>query len=298
VYDDRYAFPGLFPVYCCEQCRHMFIQEPSGPLCEQRLYTDYYPRAAFDLENFHPKSFPGGIRSWLNGDNGAACRWVPPGVKILDIGCGFGETLAYHQQQGCEAYGVELDENVRKAADRFHLEIHVGEFDPGAYPPGSFDYVTLQQVLEHVRDPLETMKGVARVLRSGGCAVISTPNAGGWGARLFGRRWINWHVPYHRHFFSPESIAVVAREAGFRVDTVRTVTSSEWLRYQWVHLMSVPREGVPSAFWSPRGKRTLPIKVGQQLLDVLHYTRINHLLTRLFDSLGMGDNFMLILKKP
>jgi hypothetical protein len=32
--------------------------------------------------------------------------------------------------------------------------------------------------------------------------IIGTPNANGWGARVFGRYWINWHAPYHLHFFN------------------------------------------------------------------------------------------------
>jgi len=298
LYDDRYAFPGRFRIVRCEQCQHSFLPANSDKSVSEQIYTDYYPRASFDLKQFHAKAFPGGFSSWLNGDACVAAKWVPARVRVLDIGCGFGEALAYHQTKGCEAYGVELDENVRKAAEKFHFKVHIGPFDPNNYPPGMFEYVTLQQVIEHVADPVATLQGIEQVLRSGGYAVISTPNASGWGARVFGRRWINWHVPYHRHFFSLKSMALVAQAAGLQVETVRTVTSSEWLRFQWVHLLTLPAEGEPSAFWSPYGGRSLPLRIGQKLLDVLHYTRINHLITRLFDSLGAGDNYLFLLKKP
>lgn len=288
----------MFRIVRCERCHHAFIPEICDTSVSEQLYTDYYPRASFDLSSFRAKSFAGGFSSWLNGDACATCKWVPLGVKVLDIGCGFGETLAYYHARGCDAYGVEMDENVRKAAEKFHFKVYIGPFDPGSYPPGMFDYVTMQQVIEHVDDPVATLKGVAQVLRPGGHAVLSTPNANGWGGRVFGRRWINWHVPYHRHFFSPASLGLVAQTAGLQIETVRTVTSSEWLRFQWAHLLTLPAEGEPSAFWSPRGSRSLPVRIGQKLFEVLHYARINHLLTRLFDSLGVGDNYLFLLKKP
>lgn len=298
AYDDRYAFPGMFRIVRCEQCHHAFISEICDTSVSEQLYTDYYPRASFDLSSFRGKSFPGGFSSWLDGDACATCKWVPLGVKVLDIGCGFGETLAYYQTLGCDAYGVEMDENVRKVADKFHFKVHIGPFDPACYAPAMFDYVTMQQVIEHVDDPVATLQGVAQLLRRGGRAVLSTPNANGWGARVFGRRWINWHVPYHRHYFSRASMEFAVQAAGLQIEKVRTVTNSEWLRFQWAHLLTMPTEGEPSPFWAPYCQRNLTVRIGQKLLDVLHYARINHLLTRCFDTLGIGDNYLFLLKKP
>lgn len=298
LYDDRYACPGMFNLYCCCKCGHSFLDISPGSPAIERLYTDYYPRAVLNLDEFKPKSFPGGLRSWLNGDACSACKWIPPNVKILDIGCGFCETLAYHQGRGCDVCGVEVDENVKRVAEKYHFDVHVGLFNPDLYAPESFDYVTLQQVIEHVDAPLETLQGVAKVLRPGGRAVLTTPNAHGWGAGTFGKRWINWHAPYHRHFFSEESMQRVAQEAGLVVHSVQTITSSEWLGYQWIHLFCFPVAGESSPFWSPCADRELSIRVLQKLSRVLHYFRINHLLTRFFDRLGMGDNFLFILEKP
>jgi 2-polyprenyl-3-methyl-5-hydroxy-6-metoxy-1,4-benzoquinol methylase len=298
LYDDRYAFFGTYGVFRCLKCDHSFLKNSTDIPNSGQIYTDYYPRASFDLEGFTPKSFPDGFWSWLDGDACSACKWVPAGVRILDIGCGFCETLAYHRARGCDVYGVEADENVRSVADKYQFDVQVGLFDPDCYEPESFDYVTMQQVIEHVDDPLVLLQGVAAVLMPGGHAVLSTPNARGWGARVFGRKWINWHAPYHRHFFSHTSMKTAAQSAGLEIEFVQTITSSKWLRYQWVHLLTFPAKGEPSAFWSPHGKRSLKVRVGQKLFDALHCTKLNHLLTRLFDSLGVGDNYLFLLKKP
>jgi hypothetical protein len=126
---------------------------------------------------------------------------------------------------------------------------------------------------------------------------MSTPNSSGWGARWFGRYWINWHAPYHLHHFSRKSMAFAAEQAGLALEQTRIITSSEWLYYQWVHLVTFPRMGVPSPFWSSNGK----IQDGKrwiiQILRIVHLTKINHLVTRLFDTLGGGDNFLFFLRK-
>jgi hypothetical protein len=91
---------------------------------------------------------------------------------------------------------------------------------------------------------------------------------------------------------------IAAEAAGLGVDKARTITSSEWLRYQWIHVLAFPAEGTPSAFWSPGVHRSLSVKLSQKLTELLHYAKVNHALTRLFDSMGMGDNCLFFLKKP
>jgi SAM-dependent methyltransferase len=175
--------------------------------------------------------------------------------------------------------------------------VHVGLFDPNNYEPDFFDYVTLDQVIEHVTDPLNTMLGIAKVLKPGGMAILSTPNANGWGAKLFGQRWINWHAPYHIQHFSRASMTIAAEQAGLAVERVRTITSSEWLYWQWLHLCSYPRMGEPSLFWSPSGVRSFRIKLIFGILALIHRTKVNHFISRFFDAAGAGDGLLIFLRK-
>jgi len=262
------------------------------------LYTNHYPRRNFSLEDHRPYTERKGIGAWLDGDRASPFRWVPRDVRVLDIGCGFGESLGYHRARGCDVYGVEVDENIRRVADAFGYQVHVGLFDPDVYARDYFDYVTMSQVIEHVVDPVQTLRGVARILRSGGKAILSTPNANGWGATVFGRRWINWHAPYHLQFFTHRSMELAAEQVGLTVQRAVTVTPSAWLHYQWIHLLSYPAEGRSSVFWASGGPWTLPQKLALGALQLLHRCKVNHVVTRLFDALGRGDSRVFVLRKP
>lgn len=296
LFDDRYGYPGLFQLAKCDHCGHMSLQTTFSPESLTRLYTDYYPRSAFRPEDYHSHKEVRGFWSWLNGERCSAYAWVPENVRVIDIGCGFGETLGYHKGRGCEVYGVEADENIRRVAERYGFNVHVGLFDPDLYEPGFFDYVTMDQVIEHVSNPVESLRGIARILKPGGVAILSTPNANGWGARLFGRYWINWHAPYHLHHFSEKSMAMAAEQAGMALEQVRIITSSEWLFYQWIHLATYPKMGVPSSFWISKGKMQGRNKWIMAMLQIVHRAKMNHLMTRLLDTMGVGDNHLFYLR--
>lgn len=303
LFDDRYGYPGTFTLMRCRECGHMFLQHDFTPEQLTSLYSNYYPRSELDLDTFQPYEETSGFSAWLDGSKSSAFRWVPKNIRVLDVGCGFGESLGYHAARGCDVYGVEADENIRRVADKFGYKVHVGLFDPGIYEEDFFDYVTMDQVLEHVTDPAETLQGVARILKSGGTAVISFPNAHGWGAKVFGRRWINWHAPYHLQFYSKKSLDLLAEEAGLEIVSDQTITPSAWLHFQWIHLLTCPGEGEPSQFWAGLacGKDvefTTAQKLGMRLFGLLHRARVNHLVTRMFDSIGLGDNRMVFLRKP
>lgn len=297
IYDDRYGYPGYFSIVKCSNCSHRSLRQEESPEPLTKLYTNYYPRRTYSIDQHQPQTETRGFRGWLNGVRGSAFYWVPRNVRILDVGCGFGESLAYYRLRGCDVYGVEADENIRQVADKFGYKIHIGPFDPAIYEANFFDYVTLDQVVEHVVDPIETLRGVARILKKGGVAIFSTPNSNGLWRRLFRQKWIHWHVPYHRQHFSQKSMSMAASQVGLKLKLVRTITNSEWLRYQWLHLLTYPSMGKPSAFWSPDAQGEPKNMAWRIMAEEIHKLKINHVLTRFADLMHLGDNYLFILRK-
>lgn len=297
LYDDRYGYPGTFQLLNCANCDHKFLEGEFSPALLSNLYSNYYPRSEMDLDSFKPHQEAHGFKAWLTGAKSGAFSWVPRNVRVLDIGCGFGESLGYHGARGCEVYGVEADQNIRRVADKYGFKVHMGLFDPNLYDPEFFDYVTMSQVIEHVTDPVETMRGIAQILKVGGTAILSTPNANGWGAKLFGKRWIHWHTPYHLQFFSIRSLELAAQKADLIVDRIETVTSSNWFCYQWIHLLTYPIAGVPSNFWSANTDLRLHQMLMKKLIMASKLVLIPQLITRLADAMGCGDNYLIILRK-
>jgi 2-polyprenyl-3-methyl-5-hydroxy-6-metoxy-1,4-benzoquinol methylase len=296
LYDDRFGYPGMFTILSCAACGHKSLEAQFTAEELGKLYTEYYPRSLYSLDDYQPHGQLTVFQAWLEGARSCAYRWVPPKVRILDIGCGFGETLGFHTKRGCDVYGVEADENIRRVAGKFGYNVHVGLFDPSVYEPGFFDYVTMDQVIEHVTDPVQTLRDIATVLRPGGHAILGTPNANGWGALVFGARWVSWHIPYHLQFFSRKSMEHAAEQAGFELEQVKTVTSSEYLHLQWNHMAFRPNPGRKSRFWVPPPNISFQ-KAVFKTLGWLHRAKFNHLVTRLFDALSIGDNFLFILRK-
>jgi 2-polyprenyl-3-methyl-5-hydroxy-6-metoxy-1,4-benzoquinol methylase len=297
VCDDRYGYPGTYPLLKCPTCGHIALQAVFSPEQLGELYSSYYPRSELDVDACQPYQEVDGFRAWFDGLRCSTFRWVPGGIRILDIGCGFGQSLGYHVQRDCEVYGVEADENIRRVIDKYGYNVHVGLFDPDLYEEGYFDCVTMDQVIEHVTDPVKTLAGVSRVLKQGEMAILSTPNAQGWGARVFGKKWIHWHAPYHQQFFSIESMRIAANKTGFEIVDVKTITNSEWLHYQWLHLLTYPVPGKPSAFWSTRVRAGKFRRVFIRGLKIMHRLKVNHFLTRLFDLIKVGDNRVYFLRK-
>jgi ubiquinone/menaquinone biosynthesis C-methylase UbiE len=104
---------------------------------------------------------------------------VPEGSKILDLGCGTGDMAAELMQNGYDVWGVDIAEQMiryvraRLRPDRFR----VGDVEHIDFPDGTFDAVVCLGVLEYLdRDGL-ALREILRVLKPGGRAVISTPNA-------------------------------------------------------------------------------------------------------------------------
>jgi 2-polyprenyl-3-methyl-5-hydroxy-6-metoxy-1,4-benzoquinol methylase len=146
-------------------------------------------------------------------------------VRALDVGCSRGNFLAAGARLGFQMEGVEPAATVAAAARAAGHTVHIGLLDQIALPSGSFDAITLFEVVEHLKDPLPLLRECRRVLKPGGVLVVSTGNTASWSVAAMRERWDYFHIAKdggHISFFNPRSIALLAARAGFRVEHINT----------------------------------------------------------------------------
>ncbi len=301
--DDRYGYPGTFSVYRCSLCGFAQLHPVVSVDQLEDLYTNYYPRktitAATVTANSHAQD------QWLMGNPNVYHRFPKPGQRVLDVGCGDGASLLMIQSQGAEAYGTEFDHNVEVPAKQLGLKIHMGDINTAPYPDHYFDLITLNQLIEHVVDPIEFIKTLKRKLKPNGKIVITTPRLGGLQQRWSGRRWVNWHIPYHVNFFTPRSFELLAQHADMRVTSWQTFTPMGWVVLQWLSWLSpAPKPGIASWYWKPRPTNLTKLQYLRQLgwratlsLVMAHTASwISLPFYRLVDRRRQGDSFLIVLQ--
>ena len=153
---------------------------------------------------------------------------IQPGTRVLDLGCGEGELLAWlAENKNVTARGVEISAaKVRKAIGR-GVSAYQGDIDEGLadYPSKAFDYVILSQTLQETHAPLHVLQEMLRVGRR---AVISFPNFGHWTMRramLFTGQApktklfpYDWYNSPNIHFLSINDFEDLCRDNGFPIE--------------------------------------------------------------------------------
>lgn len=95
---------------------------------------------------------------------------LTPGTKLLDVGCGLGAFIGAAVERGIDAWGQDVaDIGIEK--DR----IYRGELADVAFPTDSFDVVTVHDVLEHLIDPIATLREIRRLLKRPGKLIVDFP---------------------------------------------------------------------------------------------------------------------------
>lgn len=148
--------------------------------------------------------------------------------RLLDIGSGRGELLKAAREAGWEAVGVDPSQAFARYAARYSgAEVREEPVERCGFAAESFDVVILAAVLEHLYNPDETVREIARILRRGGALFVDVPNeeglyfrAGNIYQRLRGRDWVvniaPTFEPFHVFGFGPRSLRALLAKHGLK----------------------------------------------------------------------------------
>ena len=138
---------------------------------------------------------------------------------------------------GWKGHGVEFDPNSVKQAQNIGLKIKIGSLEDANYPDNQFDLITMNHVIEHLPNPVETLKECLRVLKPGGKLMMVTPNINAYGHTKFKSAWRGLEVPRHLNIFSVKSLSEAIRRAGFGILNIKTLSRSAF--YMYIHSLEI-----------------------------------------------------------
>jgi 2-polyprenyl-3-methyl-5-hydroxy-6-metoxy-1,4-benzoquinol methylase len=143
------------------------------------------------------------------------------GSRVMEPGCGDGALLISLRQARPDLHLTALDLQFSPATRRtladFDIEIVEQTLEEARFEE-PFDFVVMNQLIEHLWDARRCMASVSAALNVAGTVSISTPNLDGYDRRWFkDRTWGGYHIPRHLNLFTRESLARFLREFGLEV---------------------------------------------------------------------------------
>lgn len=128
-------------------------------------------------------------------------RHLPPGGRVLDVGCGRGVTLRGMAEAGYETHGFEISREAVQGIDP-RVQVRVANtLQEAGYEAAYFDEIVIWHVLEHVTQPAAVIAEAARLLKPGGVLIVAVPNFSSLQARLTGPAWFHLDLPRHLYHF-------------------------------------------------------------------------------------------------
>ena len=223
---------------------------------------------------------------WLKIDGDISFHALRGKGRLLDVGCNEGRGLVHYQGSGYTVEGLELNSKAAEVARKRGFVVYsdlIEQFEPAE----KYNVVVLSNVLEHSLNPAKMLAHVARILNPGGQVWISCPNSQSWLRPVFGRFWINWHVPFHISHFSPQTLAGILHQSGFELIESRQETPALWVAHS-----------ILARFFSKPGYATAQLHSTMLVAGLMLLIRgLGFPLLWLGNHLGKGDCLLCIAAK-
>ena len=228
-----YLHSDIGEILQCKSCKSVFLSPGQQDAKAESLYSqDYFTEREGYF--FHDGVVDGsGQESSHVADFRAGLALIEaqglPSRSLLDVGCATGSFLSLAKVNGWHCHGVEVSAfAAAQARERTGCEIFCGKLEDAPFGSGSFDAITMWDLLEHLPDPLQGLEKARRLLKPSGLLLVNTPNensllrqlarllyrgSGGFITTPVNRLYHR----YHLHYFAAEPLGMLFRRAGFEL---------------------------------------------------------------------------------
>ena len=234
IFDTRFGIDALYSIGLCPACG----LECTAPVPDEKelnhLYEKYYnfggeSNTAYTRlrEKFLFSVF---YRFWLFLDGDITFYSMKGRGRLLDVGCNEGRGLQFYKKNGFTVEGLEPNEKAAEVARSLGFIVYSKPLEE-LQKNDAYDIVVLSNVLEHSLKTKDMLYHLKRILKPGGGILISCPNSKSWMRSLFGKYWINWHVPFHIVHFSAKTLTKTLKDAGFKDIIIKNATPALWIAH-------------------------------------------------------------------
>ena len=152
-------------------------------------------------------------------------------LRVLDFGCGSGRFLLSMRRAhpAWELYGFDIATNqeIRLLGNDISIVLDAPNKLASHFENESFDRIYLNNVLEHVNDPVVTLQTLSTLLTPNGEIIIEVPNIDSIKFKIFGSNFFPLEIPRHLYHFSPSTLSRLCTKCGLSVFEIRKIGSAK-----------------------------------------------------------------------
>lgn len=215
-----------FDLLSCEHCDVTFFEPLPTPEELAQHYSKAYGFYKGDNFKAQGKGYAFAKKYLKHKDKG----------NFIDIGCASGDVLAgVREALDWQVFGTDINpEVVANVREKLQLDVRVGEIENIKFDENFFDFIRVQDILEHVPQPLAFLKECRRIIRDDGLLYLSVPNG-----LADAKNLIEYYQKYHEagfsgaghiYFFSKDTLNQMFKSCGFQVEKSYSINFKKGLR--------------------------------------------------------------------
>ena len=156
--------------------------------------------------------------------------------RYLDVGCSTGFVVEAARDAGWDAVGTDLNPSAIEFGRARGLDLHTAALEEAGFAAVSFDAVSLFDVLEHLLDPVRTLRACIRLLKPEGIIFLYVPNYDSASRLLMGSNAHFIWPTHHLNYYTPVTIRGLMAREGLATEYVATegldIVDYLWYRHE------------------------------------------------------------------